>query len=288
MKAVDLIQGTEGWLEWRRSGIGASDIAAIIGISPFKTAMDVYEEKLGLTSSKDPNPYMLRGQMYEEEARNEFTSKYGGSYEPICCQHDQHPYIIASLDGYDRKTKIILEIKIPGKKVMELARAGIIPDYYKVQMDWQMLAKTDACSAIYAPYCPETKEVYRIPYPRDEIATESLKKASRKFWDDFRLGIFPPLQKGDFLEIDDPAFEKVATEYIDIHNQIKILEGKKKSIKPKVLDFGDDGNFRGFGLKCLKISGRSTYDMKKMEEEGININKYKKISTSYYYRIDVA
>lgn len=32
----------EEWLAWRRKGIGGSDAAAIMGISPFRTARDIY------------------------------------------------------------------------------------------------------------------------------------------------------------------------------------------------------------------------------------------------------
>ena len=32
----------EQWLAWRRRGIGGSDVAAILGISPFRTARDIY------------------------------------------------------------------------------------------------------------------------------------------------------------------------------------------------------------------------------------------------------
>ena len=35
------------WLDYRRKGIGGSDAAAVIGISPYKTARDVYFEKIG-------------------------------------------------------------------------------------------------------------------------------------------------------------------------------------------------------------------------------------------------
>ena len=37
----------ETWLQYRRNGIGGSDAAAVIGLSPYKTARDVYFEKLG-------------------------------------------------------------------------------------------------------------------------------------------------------------------------------------------------------------------------------------------------
>ena len=38
----------ETWLEYRRKGIGGSDAAAILGVSPFATARDLYYDKLNL------------------------------------------------------------------------------------------------------------------------------------------------------------------------------------------------------------------------------------------------
>ena len=38
------------WLDWRRRGIGGSDVAAIMGISPFRTARDIYYDKLGIAA----------------------------------------------------------------------------------------------------------------------------------------------------------------------------------------------------------------------------------------------
>lgn len=36
----------EEWLEWRRKGIGGSDAATIIGVSPFSTARDLYYDMI--------------------------------------------------------------------------------------------------------------------------------------------------------------------------------------------------------------------------------------------------
>ena len=36
----------EQWLEYRRKGIGGSDAAAVLGISPFRTGRDLYYDKL--------------------------------------------------------------------------------------------------------------------------------------------------------------------------------------------------------------------------------------------------
>ena len=41
------------WLAYRRQGIGGSDVAAILGISPFRTARDLYDDKLNIASAVD-------------------------------------------------------------------------------------------------------------------------------------------------------------------------------------------------------------------------------------------
>ena len=40
----------EEWLDYRRQGIGGSDVAGIMGISPFRTARDIYYDKLNIAS----------------------------------------------------------------------------------------------------------------------------------------------------------------------------------------------------------------------------------------------
>lgn len=41
------------WLDWRRKGIGGSDAAAVIGVSPYSTARDLYYEKLNIVTADD-------------------------------------------------------------------------------------------------------------------------------------------------------------------------------------------------------------------------------------------
>ena len=41
------------WLDWRRGGIGSSDIAAIIGLSPWATPYSVWAEKTGRLDNHD-------------------------------------------------------------------------------------------------------------------------------------------------------------------------------------------------------------------------------------------
>lgn len=83
----------EEWLAYRRQGIGGSDAASIMGISPFRTARDIYYDKLGLVTTAEYegkvtyNPIqkasimkkdMLRMQTLYPEAYRQFvtTSEY--------------------------------------------------------------------------------------------------------------------------------------------------------------------------------------------------------------------
>ena len=56
--APQILVGTEGlpreqWLEYRRKGIGGSDAAAVLGISPFRTGRDLYYDKLNIVTAVD-------------------------------------------------------------------------------------------------------------------------------------------------------------------------------------------------------------------------------------------
>ena len=43
----------EDWLNYRRLGIGGSDCAAIMGVSPFCTKRDLYYDKIGVKPVMD-------------------------------------------------------------------------------------------------------------------------------------------------------------------------------------------------------------------------------------------
>ena len=40
-------QKSEEWLDWRKKGIGSSDAPIIMGVSPWKTPFELWEEKTG-------------------------------------------------------------------------------------------------------------------------------------------------------------------------------------------------------------------------------------------------
>ena len=61
---------TEEQLRMRQTGIGGTDAAAIMGLNKYKSALDVYHEKIAdEIIIKEPNQYMQWGTAVEEPIR---------------------------------------------------------------------------------------------------------------------------------------------------------------------------------------------------------------------------
>ena len=53
LEKIKLRHGSPEWIAFRRTGIGGSDAAAILGLSPFKSNIEVWEEKTGVREPED-------------------------------------------------------------------------------------------------------------------------------------------------------------------------------------------------------------------------------------------
>lgn len=68
LEKIKIKHGSPAWLEFRKKGIGGSDAAAILGLSPFKTNVQVWEEKTGRRVPDDisDKPNVKYGKAAEE------------------------------------------------------------------------------------------------------------------------------------------------------------------------------------------------------------------------------
>lgn len=88
------------WLEWRRGGIGGSDVAAILGASPYKGAYAVYLEKIGEKPADEGSEATEWGNRLEPYVAEAFADKSGclvakPQYIYTC---DAYPWLRANLD----------------------------------------------------------------------------------------------------------------------------------------------------------------------------------------------
>lgn len=152
MTHMDAYDSREEWLEHRK--LGGSDAAAILGISPWMSNLDLWRLKTGRLKPKnlDDDPLVLYGTKAEEHLRELFALDFPElvvGYVPFnIWTNDRYPFAHASLDGWvlDEKDRFgVLEIKTATitSQAQKAKWEGKIPDYYYTQLLWNM-AVTDA------------------------------------------------------------------------------------------------------------------------------------------------
>ena len=121
MVTIETFPNREEWLKNRRHGIGGSDIAAVIGVNPFMSNIDLWEIKTGKKEQADisENPRVAYGTQAEKYLRGLFELDHP-EYEVFYSEYnsvrnDRYPWALASLDGTTREIatgrKGVLEIK---------------------------------------------------------------------------------------------------------------------------------------------------------------------------------
>lgn len=90
------------FLATRKTGIGGTDAAAILGVSPFKTALQVYCEKVGILEDDDLSEIerIQWGNRLEPFIAEAYAQKTGRKIfnAPGTRVHPEHPQIIAHVD----------------------------------------------------------------------------------------------------------------------------------------------------------------------------------------------
>ncbi|WP_414039343.1 YqaJ viral recombinase family protein [Acidithiobacillus sp. M4-SHS-6] len=131
-----LPQGSAEWLEWRKQGVGGSEIYSLacyadifsdfLGetrlrvIKPRKTPpawaatpIQLYREHFGIRKRQIPAFQAERGHRLEPIARELAAETLGVPLEQACVYPDNRPACRVSLDGYHPETGHLIEVKAP-------------------------------------------------------------------------------------------------------------------------------------------------------------------------------
>jgi putative phage-type endonuclease len=266
-------QGTQEWLDLRRTKIGASDAAAILGICPYRTAFQLWEEKV-LGKEQEKTSGMARGSSLEAEARECFEKATQLSVMPKVVIHGGRPWQMASLDGITFDGTTIVEIKCPNKEVHKMAEAGKIPDHYMAQIQHQF-SVSDAVKGYYFSYNGQQGVIVEI-FPDMMFISDMLSK-EKKFYELMINKEAPALTDRDYLKKDDPEWNSLAKEYIEVKDEIHILLQCKESIEEKLKALAGNKNAQGGGIRLTKsfCKGRVDYDAVP-ELIGVDLDPYRK------------
>lgn len=175
------IQGSEAWLKHRKKHIGASDVPAILGYSPYQTAFNIWEQKTSKFTAgyKEATWAQKRGTDAEPKIRELYTRKTGLEANPKVLTYDKWDTLIASLDGLTPCNRVV-EIKYPSTTVYESCTKGQIPIYYYYQVQAQMLVSG---SSICDFVCYNGKDISILPIPAREGDHRFILEKCMQFWD---------------------------------------------------------------------------------------------------------
>ena len=193
---IDAISYKE-WLQIRRSGIGGSDVAACMGLSPWKSPLELWQEK---TSEEAPprtdNEAMLWGRIMEPIITREFMRRTGLTVTPMrsMFQHPAHRFMLADLDG-------IIEDPQRGTGVFEVKTASAFkqsewadnrcPDMYYLQVQ-HYLEVTGLSFAVIAVLCGGNSMSWLTVEPDLELI-ENMVELERGFWRHVETRTPPPI-----------------------------------------------------------------------------------------------
>ena len=281
MKKIDLKQGTQEWLDYRQTRIGASDMAVIMEISPYSTPHKLWEIKTGKRIEEE-NMAMKFGRSNEGLIRETYEALVGEFYVPCVVEHPEFDYLFASLDGLSHDEQTVLEIKCCNEKVWVQAQAGKDPEYYQIQVQQQLMC-TGCKRAIVVFFHKENLCEVEV-FPDEQIQNKILEAAKEFYCENMLKNVAPALGEKDYLKMDDDHWKFLENEAKMIYPRYKEAKKQWDDIKKKFLDLSDDGNCVGEAIKISKYEKHGSLDIKKMIEDGIDIEKYRKPS-SYCSRV---
>lgn len=197
VKTTDLSRSD--WLAVRRTGIGGSDAAAAVGLSPYKSQLELWLEKTGRDADlpkPDPNDMaepIYWGTLLEPIVAAAYTQQTGHRVRKVnaVLQHPTFPFMLANLD---REI-----VGVPDVQILECKTAGEfgarhwqngVPEYIELQVQHQLAVTGKLAADVAVLLCGQKLEVHRIE--RDDDLIARLIQLEAQFWRHVETDTPPP------------------------------------------------------------------------------------------------
>lgn len=201
MIEMKTLKSRDEWLAARKHYIGGSDASAVLGMNPYKTNLELWQEKTGIVQPEDISgkPYVQYGHAAESYLRELFALDFP-EYEVYYQDNniwlnDRFPFAHASLDGWltDQDGRSgVLEIKTTNilQSMQKEKWNHRIPDNYYIQVLHYLMVTEFDFAVLKAQLKYEfqggdimlqTKH-YKIERSEVQEDIELLKSSEKEFW----------------------------------------------------------------------------------------------------------
>lgn len=184
------------WLDLRRADITASDVAAVCGLSPYKSALRVWAEKIGEVAEPNETAAMRRGRWLEisviaalAEERPDWSIR-----QPHVYIRDPEERIGATVDAIanSQDGETIVQCKVVSRPVFDAGWQDGPPIAYQLQTLTETML-WDAPRAVVAALVIDTysAELEIFPVNRHAGAEAKIRETVAGFWADVAAGRQP-------------------------------------------------------------------------------------------------
>jgi putative phage-type endonuclease len=290
---------TEAWLAWRAEGVGASDVAGILGISPYTSSWRIWAEKVGLLPPEEPGEVaeQLEAGHFMELAVGPWFGHRTGMHvagEQLMLEHPEWPVARCTLDGlvFDgplevADTRTALTLALGGLEIKHEAfgkRWEHIPAHYQCQGFWQMYV-AGLERVWFAVLQGRSLRIHELV--RDEAEIAWIVGQVETWWHDHVVGETPPPVDGS-----DATREALAAVYPESDPELVVDLGDDdrallvefvdaKAVKKAAVDRADElGNALRARLGAAEvglIDGKravtwKTQESRRLDTDGIRAN----------------
>jgi putative phage-type endonuclease len=190
------------WLEARRLGLGGSDAAAVLGLDPWRSPLDIWRSKVQPSPPTDDEKFLFKlghllepviAGLYSDQTERELFSP-----DPEIVTHLRFPEIIGSPDRLAPKDGRVIELKSEHQFADKFGDPGSdqVPDHYIVQAAHYMaVADLDRCD-IAVLHGGFKFAIYQLR--RDPDLERSMIEQLREWWNAYVVKkVEPPLDASE-------------------------------------------------------------------------------------------
>ena len=307
------------WLKGRQTGIGGSEIAAIVGLNQYRTPMQVWESKVNPVQDEETSQPAYWGTVLEDVVAKEYALRTGNKVQRLTKQmrHPDFDFAIANIDRAvinpdisgnvrwkDGKltTDRILECKTAnGFMAKQWGEAGTdsVPDAYLIQCQWYMGVTGASVCDLAVLIGGQDFRIYTIL--RDDDLINDLLIQGAAFWELVQSRTEPdPVNYPEAVKKwakSDPSLSVQADDSLiddleqiqGIKAQVKELEAQEDVLKARVLVAMQDAEtllYQGVKVATCKTQTRTSFDAKTFEKDHPELYaQYKKTSSTRVLRI---
>lgn len=277
----------EEWLAGRRTGIGGSDAACVMGLNPFRSRLELFADKRGMIPDKQDTEAMRLGRDLEQYVADRFCEATGKKVRRnnYMYRSVEHPFMIADIDREVVGENAGLECKTTRNWERNDYERGNVPLNYYVQCVHYMAVRN--YDRMYLGVLVFGKGFYWFTIDRNKDEETALIDQERRFWELVESNTPPD---GDGTESAETACTSICgianaeKEYdpvnlCDMDTDFKILDvlteesknldKKINEIKERIkLKMGDAPTGWSTNYSCsFRNQTRTTVDNKKLKEE---------------------